>query len=69
MITARRLWLGVLLIAVLTVGGFYAWRHVGNGALPEGLASGNGRIEAVEIDVSAKSPGGSRTSSSMTATS
>ncbi|WP_119254963.1 HlyD family secretion protein [Shinella zoogloeoides] len=53
----NRLWLALLLLAALAVGGFYAWRQAGNGALPDGLASGNGRIEAVEIDVSAKSPG------------
>lgn len=42
---------------MLAAGGYYAWQRSHNGALPEGLASGNGRIEAVEIDVSAKSPG------------
>lgn len=56
MIAIGRLWLGVAL-AVFAIAGFYAWRQAGNGSLPEGFASGNGRIEAVEIDVSAKSPG------------
>ncbi|MCT7668122.1 HlyD family secretion protein [Shinella kummerowiae] len=57
MIAGSRLWLALLLLAALSVGGFYAWLQAGNGALPNGLASGNGRIEAVEIDISAKSPG------------
>jgi HlyD family secretion protein len=57
MTTGRRIWLTVGVLAVLAAGGYYAWQKSHNGALPEGLASGNGRIEAVEIDVSAKSPG------------
>ncbi|XUX19366.1 HlyD family efflux transporter periplasmic adaptor subunit (plasmid) [Shinella yambaruensis] len=57
MMAGGRLGLGLVLLAVLAAGGVYAWRQAGNGALPEGLASGNGRIEAVDIDVSAKSPG------------
>jgi HlyD family secretion protein len=57
MTTGRRIWLTVGVLAVLAAGGYYAWQNAHNGALPEGLASGNGRIEAVEIDVSAKSPG------------
>ena len=57
MTTGRRIWLTVGVLAVLAAGGYYAWQNSHNGALPEGLASGNGRIEAVEIDVSAKSPG------------
>ncbi len=57
MMAGSRLWLALLLLAALAVAGFYAWRQAGNGALPDGLASGNGRIEAVEIDISAKSPG------------
>ncbi len=52
-----RIRLGLVLLAALAAGGYYAWRQSGNGALPDGVASGNGRIEAVEIDVSAKSPG------------
>ncbi|ANH03048.1 HlyD family secretion protein [Shinella sp. HZN7] len=49
--------LGAILLAVLAAGGYYAWQQSRNGALPQGLARGNGRIEAVEIDISAKSPG------------
>jgi HlyD family secretion protein len=57
MTASRRIWLTVAVVAALAAGGYYAWQSSRNGALPEGLASGNGRIEAVEIDVSAKSPG------------
>ena len=56
--TSQKTWLirggiAVTLVAIL----YLAWRLLAPGALPEGIVSGNGRIEAVEIDVSAKSPG------------
>jgi len=54
---AKRNWLIVGLLVVLAGIGFYAWQRSHNGALPAGIASANGRIEAVEIDISAKSPG------------
>lgn len=57
MIGGGRSWWVAGLLAALAAGGYYAWQQSRNGALPEGIASGNGRIEAVEIDVSAKSPG------------
>lgn len=43
----------------LIVGGLavWAWRYFGPRATDEGLASGNGRIEAVEIDVSSRVAG------------
>lgn len=53
----RRAWLVLGFVALVAAGGYYAWQQTWNGTLPEGIASGNGRIEAVEIDVSAKSPG------------
>jgi HlyD family secretion protein len=53
----RRIWLTVGVLAALAAVGYYVWQQSHNGVLPEGLASGNGRIEAVEIDISAKSPG------------
>ncbi|HEV7284328.1 HlyD family secretion protein [Kaistia defluvii] len=54
---AKRNWLIVGLLVVLAGIAFYAWQRSHNGALPAGIASANGRIEAVEIDISAKSPG------------
>ncbi|MCO5065276.1 MAG: HlyD family efflux transporter periplasmic adaptor subunit [Rhizobiaceae bacterium] len=53
----RRTWLIAGLLAAILAGGYYVWRQTQHGSLPEGIASGNGRIEAVEIDISAKSPG------------
>jgi len=45
------------LVLVLALAGYYAWQKFGGSNLPAGIASGNGRIEAVEIDVSTKAPG------------
>jgi len=45
-------------IVVLAAGAaFYGWRMLRPHGLPEGFASSNGRIEATEIDVSAKIAG------------
>lgn len=57
MTSRGRSWLLVGVLLMAASGGYYAWQHVDDGAMPEGIASGNGRIEAVEIDISAKSPG------------
>lgn len=43
--------------AVLAVAAFLIWTLADPSELPDGIVSGNGRIEAVEIDVSAKMPG------------
>lgn len=51
-----RLLLGALAV-LLAAGGWYAWQALRPEALPPGLASGNGRIEAVEIDLASKIPG------------
>ncbi len=51
-------WLLRIVIVALAVGGaFLAWYELRPDGLPEGFASGNGRIEAVEIDVAAKISG------------
>ena len=47
----------IVVAALIAAGGYYAWQKLNNNSLPEGFASGNGRIEAVEIDISTKSPG------------
>ncbi|NRP20654.1 Multidrug resistance protein MdtN [Ensifer adhaerens] len=54
---ARKNWLVLGLIALALAGGYYAWQNLDRNALPAGIASGNGRIEAVEIDISTKTPG------------
>lgn len=43
--------------AAVAVAGFFAWQHFKPQGLPPGFATGNGRIEATEIDIAAKIPG------------
>ncbi len=50
-------WLWVVPALALIGAGYFAWEKYGADRLPDGIASGNGRIEAVEIDVSTKIPG------------
>ena len=45
---------GLLLVAV---AGYAGWQRLNGTGLPAGFASGNGRIEAVAIDISAKVAG------------
>jgi len=47
----------VVVVLALAGGGYYAWLTLRPAGLPEGFASGNGRIEGTEIDVDAKIPG------------
>lgn len=49
--------LRLAIIVVAAGAAFAAWQYLQPKGLPEGLASGNGRIEAVEIDVAAKIAG------------
>jgi HlyD family secretion protein len=50
-------WFIIAAAVILLGGGYYAWRTFGDRGLPAGIASGNGRIEATEIDIAAKIPG------------
>jgi HlyD family secretion protein len=54
-------WKGWLISGAIAVGlalaGYYAWRGLDDPALPAGFASGNGRVEATEVDIAAKLPG------------
>jgi HlyD family secretion protein len=45
------------LIILMIVSGLFAWKAFFSGDSKEGLAGGNGRIEAVEIDIAAKIAG------------
>ena len=58
--SARKRWLRVVLIIAVVVGGagagFYWWQH-SQSQLPPGIAWGNGRIEADEIDIDTKFAG------------
>lgn len=47
----------VVVMALAGFGGYYAWTKAQTSALPEGIAAGNGRIEATEIDISALTGG------------
>ena len=52
--------LRVGLLAAIILGGVLGWqwwRSLQVPALPEGIVYGNGRIEAVQVDVAAKYPG------------
>jgi HlyD family secretion protein len=49
--------LGVVLLAVVAIAAYLIWQHFRVKGLGEGFASGNGRIEAVELDIAAKAPG------------
>lgn len=53
----RKPWLVAVLVAILAAAGYYGWQKINGGGLPDGFASGNGRIEATEIDVSTKTAG------------
>jgi len=57
MVFNQKQWILAGVLIALAVGGYYAWKTLNGDGLPEGIASGNGRIEAVEIDISTKSPG------------
>jgi HlyD family secretion protein len=49
----------VLVLAVLAGGGVLGWQayQARLNALPSGFASGNGRVESVQVDVTTKEPG------------
>jgi HlyD family secretion protein len=57
MANSTKRWFILVAIVVLGGVGYYAWRTFGDPGLPQGIASGNGRIEATEIDVAAKIAG------------
>ena len=54
----QKTWL-IRTVAVLVAGvvAFFAWQHYGLKETETGLVSGNGRIEAVEIDIAARTAG------------
>ncbi|GAA0439795.1 MULTISPECIES: HlyD family secretion protein [Sphingomonas] len=52
----KSLIIGGIVLAVVAAA-FLLWTLVKPSDLPEGIEAGNGRIEATEIDVSAKTPG------------
>lgn len=57
MMATWKRWIPIALVVILAGAGYYAWQRFGDHGLPEGIAAGNGRIEATEIDISTKIPG------------
>lgn len=57
MSASRRRLVLLLLVPVAAVAGYFAWRTLNAPPPPAVFASGNGRIEATEIDVAAKTGG------------
>ncbi|TWT84468.1 Multidrug resistance protein MdtN [Planctomycetes bacterium CA13] len=49
--------LTLIILCVIAALGYYAWHYIEPEDMPEGIASSNGRIEAVEIDIATKTPG------------
>ena len=49
--------IAIFVVAAALGAGAYAWKHLRASGPGEGFASGNGRIEATEIDVAAKQGG------------
>ncbi|MFZ3483351.1 HlyD family secretion protein [Sphingomonas sp. 3-13AW] len=47
----------ILVAAVILTGALLLWLVLRPSGTPSGIVSGNGRIEAVEVDISAKMPG------------
>lgn len=47
----------ILAVITAVVGGGFAWQYLNRSTLPESLASGNGRIEATEVDIATKYAG------------
>lgn len=56
-ISMRRIVPFIVLAVAVAGGGYFLWQKLYGSQLPAGIASGNGRIEATEIDVSTKTPG------------
>ncbi|BBK37781.1 glycoside hydrolase family 43 [Allostella sp. ATCC 35155] len=49
--------LAAVVALVAAAVGYFAWLQFGQSGLAAGIASGNGRIEAVEIDIATRVPG------------
>jgi HlyD family secretion protein len=49
--------LAAVVVLLVAGGAYYGWKTYAGDGLPDHIASGNGRIEAVEVDISAKSGG------------
>jgi HlyD family secretion protein len=52
----RQVLVALVILAAASGGGYY-WLKISNSALPAGIASGNGRVEADQIDIATKFAG------------
>jgi HlyD family secretion protein len=50
-------WLAALVLVGSALGGILLWKYLNRTELPDGFASGNGRIEAIEVDIATKLAG------------
>ncbi|MFA5123738.1 HlyD family secretion protein [Zavarzinia sp.] len=57
MSSQRKTWLFALALVAAAAAGYWAWRQSTAGELPPGIAAGNGRLEATEIDIATKTAG------------
>lgn len=57
MTKSNKWFLRIVVVLVLAGAAYGAWRLLRPEGLPTGFASGNGRIEAVEINIATKTPG------------
>lgn len=55
--TLLRRWSPLLLVLAAVAAGAYAWNRSRQDGPPDGLARGNGRLEATEVDVATRLPG------------
>ncbi len=55
--TFKTLWVWIAVVTLLFIVAVVAWQVLEPRALPAGIASANGRIEAVEIDIAARTAG------------
>lgn len=55
--SAYKRWVLLGAVVLLATGAYFLWQRQHRTDLPTGIASGNGRIEAVEIDVSTRAAG------------
>ena len=47
----------LLLLVLIATGGFVLWKKLNKPGLPDGFITGNGRLEAIEVDVATKLAG------------
>lgn len=50
-------WLVASVVAIAAGVAYFAWQNLNDNGLPAGIAGGNGRLEAVDIDIAAKTGG------------